>query len=69
VKLWHHDVQKPIIYGIHKEFKKRHYLDTYMRSKAYIPSPGNYNISKDFVLKANPIVSKSPRITQPEEIE
>ena len=63
MKLWHHDVNQPTVYGIHKEMKKRHYLDTYMRSKAYVPSPANYNIAKDFNLKANPIVSKSPRIT------
>ena len=63
MKLWHHDVNKPVIYGIHKEFKKRHYLDTYLRSKAHVPSPANYNIANDFILKANAIVNKSPRIT------
>jgi hypothetical protein len=61
-------VNKPIIYGIHKEFKKRHYLDTYLNSKKHVPSPHSYNVTKDFILKANAIVSKSPRITQPEEI-
>jgi hypothetical protein len=39
VKLWHHDVIKPIIYGIHKDMKPRHYLDTYLRAKAHVPAP------------------------------
>jgi len=58
-----------VIYGIHKEGKKRHYLDTYLRSKAYVPSPASYTIAKDMTIKANCIVNKSPRITQPVEIE
>ena len=69
LKLWHHDVHKPVIYGIHKETKKRHYLDTYLRSKAHVPSPHQYNIAKDMSIKANAIVNKSPRITAPVEIE
>ena len=47
VKLWHHDVNKPLNYGIHKEIKPRHYLDQFMRSKAYVPAPTAYNVAKD----------------------
>lgn len=68
-KLWHHDTEKPTIYGIHKEMKKRHYLDNYLRSKQFVPAPTSYNITKDMTIKANAIVNKSPRITQPEEIQ
>ena len=47
VKLWHHDVQKPIIYGIHKDIKPRHYLDSYLKTKQHVPSPSTYTVAKD----------------------
>jgi len=34
VKLWHHDVNKPIVFGIHEDKnskKPRHYLDILMK--------------------------------------
>ena len=37
MKLWHHDVDKPIVFGIHKEIKPRHYLDDLLRSKKHVP--------------------------------
>lgn len=69
VKLWHHDVIKPIIYGIHKDLKPRHYLDNYLRAKAYVPAPTSYTIAKDMTIKTNILTGKSPRITHAMEIE
>lgn len=69
VKLWHHDVIKPIIYGIHKEIKPRHYLDTYLKGKAHVPPPNSYTIAKDMTIKANIITGKSAKITHAMEIE
>ena len=37
MKLWHHDIDKPIVFGIHKEIKPRHYLDDLLRSKKHVP--------------------------------
>jgi hypothetical protein len=51
MKLWHHDVNKPIIYGIHKEIKPRHYLDEYLKTKKIVPPPNTYNMMKDFTIK------------------
>ena len=32
IKLWHHDVDKPLSYGIHKDRgKPRHFLDDILR--------------------------------------
>jgi hypothetical protein len=47
VKLWHHDVEKPIVYGIHKDKnskKPRHFLDAYLKTKSIVPPPNTYNI-------------------------
>jgi hypothetical protein len=51
MKLWHHDVNKPIIYGIHKELKPRHYLDEILRQKKGVPPPNTYNVMKDLSVK------------------
>lgn len=69
LKLWHHDVNKPIIYGIHKELKPRHYLDEILRQKKMVPSPNTYNVMKDMTVKQNMLNQKSPRITVAGEIE
>ena len=72
VKLWHHDVNVPVSYGIHKEkYRKvpRHYLDDHLRAKKIVPPPNAYKIDRDLTLKANIITSKSPRITHAMEIE
>lgn len=57
VKLWNHDISKPVSYQIHKESglrkKPRHYLDNILRSKAIVPAPTTYNIAKDLSLKQN----------------
>lgn len=34
MKRWHHDVDKPIVYGIHKDVmgkKPRHFLDPWLK--------------------------------------
>jgi hypothetical protein len=69
LKLWHHDVNKPIIYGIHKDIKPRHYLDDILRVKKGLPPPTTYEVRKDFNLKTNMLNQKSPRITVAGEIE
>ena len=57
VKLWNHDIEKPITYGIHNECglrkKPRHYLDQYLRNKAIVPAPTAYNVSGDLTFKQN----------------
>lgn len=69
MKLWHHDVNKPIVFGIHKEIKPRHYLDDILRTKKSVPPPTQYTVAKDFSIKTNMLNQKSPRITLPLEIE
>ena len=69
LKLWNHDVQKPIVYGIHKQIKARHFLDDILRQKKIVPPPNQYTVAKDFTIKANAIVNKSPRITLAGSIE
>ncbi len=69
VKLWHHDVNKPIVYGIHAEKKPRHFLDDYLRSKKNVPSPHAYTTAKDLLSPHNPMYAKSPRVTVAVEIE
>lgn len=69
LKLWHHDVDKPIIFGIHKEIKPRHYLDDILRVKKGVPPPNTYNVRKEPVIKMNVMTSKSPRTTVAGEIE
>jgi hypothetical protein len=68
MKLWHHDIDKPIVFGIHKEIKPRHYLDDLLKSKKHVPD-AKYQIAKDFIFKQNMLHGKSPRITLPVEIE
>ena len=51
LKLWHHDVDKPIVYKIHKKLKEKHYLDDYLKTKKIVPPPDTYNIAKDFSIK------------------
>ena len=53
MKMWHHDVNKPIIYGIHKDIKPRHYLDDVLRTKKIVPPPTQYTVAKDFTIKQN----------------
>lgn len=53
LKLWHHDVDKPIVFGIHKEIKPRHYLDDILRVKKGVPPPNTYNVRKDLIIKQN----------------
>ena len=69
LKLWHHDVNKPIIYGIHKELKPRHYLDDILRQKKMVPPPDTYNVRKDLTVKMNVMNQKSARLTVASEIE
>eukprot|EP00356_Strombidium_inclinatum_P016753 CAMPEP_0170506206 /NCGR_PEP_ID=MMETSP0208-20121228/54036_1 /TAXON_ID=197538 /ORGANISM="Strombidium inclinatum, Strain S3" /LENGTH=339 /DNA_ID=CAMNT_0010787583 /DNA_START=392 /DNA_END=1411 /DNA_ORIENTATION=+ len=70
LKKWHHDVNKPIIYGIHKEKgKPRHFLDDILKAKKIVPPPNTYDTSRTFVLKQNMMHSKSPRVTMAVEIE
>jgi hypothetical protein len=69
MKMWHHDINKPTIYGIHKDIKPRHYLDDILRSKKIVPPPTQYTVAKDFTMKQNMLNQKSPRITLPVEIE
>lgn len=67
IKQWHHDIDKPIVYGIHQDKnskKPRHFLDAYLKTKAIVPSPNTYNMSKDFTIKQNPLYSKSPRVME-----
>lgn len=67
--MWHHDVNKPVTYNIHKDIKPRHYLDPFLKTKAYVPAPTSYNIAKGFEHKRNTsMVSKSPRITHAEQM-
>ena len=71
LKLWHHDVNKPLSYGIHKDVgkKPRHFLDDIMRQKKIVPPPNQYTIAKDLSIKNNMMVSKAPRTTVAVEIE
>ena len=69
MKLWHHDVNKPIVFGIHKEIKPRHYLDDILRVKREVPPPTTYEVRKDFNLKTNMLNQKSARVTVAGEIE
>ena len=66
IKGWNHDVNKPIVFGIHSDTKgmQRHFLDPILKQKLGVPSPASYNISKDFIFKHNMITSKSPRNTE-----
>ena len=71
IKKWHHDINRPIVYGIHKDKfgKPRHFLDDTLRSKKIVPSPNTYDTSKSFLMKQNMMYNKSPRITMAVEIE
>ncbi len=52
LKKWHHDINKPIIYGIHKEKgKPRHFLDDILKAKKIVPSPNTYDTSRSFIMK------------------
>ena len=68
LKMWHHDVNKPIVYGINPIGKKKsHYLDPILRQKSFIPPPTAYNINREFFMKNDPMCrQKSPRITDAE---
>ena len=69
---WHHDVNFPIVFGIHKDkYSKvpRHYLDGLMKTKKIVPPPNTYNIPRDLLIKQNMMTSKSPRVTEAIEIE
>ena len=68
---WHHDITKPIVYGIHKEKVRgpKHYLDDLIKPKAKFPAPNAYNMAKDLKLNYNIMTTKSPRITEAMEIE
>ena len=70
-EFWHHDVNKPIVFGIHKEKVKgpKHYLDDALRMTKGFPAPNAYNMAKDLKLNYNIITSKSPRVTEAMEIE
>lgn len=69
MKTWHHDVNKPILYGIHKDIKPRHYLDDILRVKKSVPPPTQYTVAKDFTFKQNMIHGKSPKLTFCDEIQ
>jgi len=71
LKRWHHDVNKPIVFGIHqdKSGKPRHFLDDILKAKKIVPPPNTYDTSKSFIMKQNMMVSKSPRVTMAVEIE
>lgn len=54
LKLWHHDINKPIVFGIHQDKyskKPRHYLDPLIKQKEHVPPPTSYNVCGDFKLK------------------
>ena len=70
-EFWHHDVNKPIVFGIHKEKVKgpKHYLDDTLRIKKNVPAPNTYNMAKDLKVNYNIMTSKSPRVTEAVEIE
>ena len=55
--MWDHDVEKPIVYGIHKDKcskKPRHFLDAFLKSKAHVPPPNaSHNKQNSFILKTN----------------
>ena len=68
VKLWHHDTQKPIAFGIHKHSRPHHYLDELMRIKAEVPAPTSYNLRKGFEIKRNVMNQNAPRITSINEM-
>ena len=54
IKKWHHDINKPIVYGIHTEKdskKPSHYLDTLLKAKAIVPAPNTFNMSRDLSIK------------------
>ena len=53
MKLWHHDIQKPIVYKIHKQNKEKHYLDDHLKTKKIVPSPDAYKVGKDLTKKQN----------------
>lgn len=43
-------------------------MDVYLKAKSIVPAPNTYNISKDFIIKQNPLYSKSPRVMAADEI-
>ena len=71
LKKWHHDINKPLSFGIHKHksSKPRNYIDEVIKAKKIIPSPGAYELSKTLLLPTNALYAKSPRITVAMEIE
>lgn len=64
-------MNKPIVYKIHEPPKGKNvgkFLEQAVKLKAHVPPPNTYNISKNFILKNNCMVTKSPRTLQSEEI-
>ena len=53
VKLWHHDTQKPIAFGIHQHQRPHHYLDDLMRMKANVPAPTSYELRQGLEINKN----------------
>ena len=68
VKLWHHDTQKPIAFGIHKHMRPHHYLDDLMRMKANVPAPTSYELRKDLTIEKNIMNQRAERITVTDEL-
>ena len=69
MKLWHHDINKPVSFGIHKHSKPHHYLDEMMRVKKEVPAPTAYNIIKGLEKNKNIIHQRAPRHTFTQELQ
>lgn len=69
VKLWHHDINKPVSFGIHKHQRPHHYLDELMRVKKEVPAPTSYNVRQGLEVKRNIMNQHGPKNTFPTEIQ
>lgn len=67
MKLWNHDIDKPVAVKFLPPGRPRSFLDVYMKQKKAVPAPTTYNIMKSIESKSNVITSKSPRVTEAEE--
>lgn len=69
-KKWNVELEKPDTRKI-SLFKGGGMLDSHLRSKKIVPSPNKYNLTMEMGTDKghNPVTTKSPRITEPDEIQ
>lgn len=67
--MWHHDINKPVSFGIHKHSKPHHYLDDTMRVKKGVPGPTAYNVVQGLEQNKNIMHQRAPRHCFPQELQ